>query len=162
MPCKLQVYIAFMQNSLKLFYEAVLDVEGNETTVCELFDIMTNLKLKLEQRLKDRFFGFETSTLLQKFPPAQAAAIENYLLKFYERATAYLKKWFDFSDQNYLKHVSCLAVKSEFSFQELCGAAEALNLSTQLLDMDLLYDEFSIMLPRLREQAVKKYFILKR
>ena len=57
-PCKLQVYIAFMQNSLKLFYDAVLDVEGNETTVCELFDIMTNLKLKLEQRLKDRFFGF--------------------------------------------------------------------------------------------------------
>ena len=33
---------------------------------------MTNLKLKLEQRLKDRFFGFETSTLLQQFPPAQA------------------------------------------------------------------------------------------
>lgn len=154
-PCKLQAYIVFLNNSLKLFYDSVLEVEGNETTVCELFNVMTNIKLKLEQRLKDHFFGFETSTILQKFPTTQATAIENDLLNFYDKAVTYLNKWFDFSDQNYLKHISCLAVNREFSFQELCGAAEALNMSKQL-DMDQLYDEFSVMLPRMRELAVKK------
>lgn len=83
---------------------------------------MTDLKLKLTQREKDRFFGLETSTLLQQFPTAQATVIEQDFL-------AYLNKWFDFTDVNYLKHISCLAIKQEFSFQDLRGAAEALKMS---------------------------------
>uniref|UniRef100_A0A9J8D4G3 Uncharacterized protein n=1 Tax=Cyprinus carpio carpio TaxID=630221 RepID=A0A9J8D4G3_CYPCA len=52
-PCELQAYLLFLQNSLKVFFDAVLKVEGDETTVCELFELMTNLKLKLEQRKND-------------------------------------------------------------------------------------------------------------
>ena len=48
-----------------------------------------------------------------------------------------------------------MVVKREFSYQELCGAAEAVNVHAQL-DMDILYDEFCVLLPRVRELAVKK------
>ncbi|ROL50146.1 hypothetical protein DPX16_15187 [Anabarilius grahami] len=152
-PCELQAYLMFLQNSLKVFFDAVFKVEGDQTTVCELFELMTNLKLKLTQREKDRFFGLETSTLLQQFPTAQAAVIEQDFLTFKERkrALAYVNKWFDFTDGN-LKHISCLAIKRELSFQDLRGAAEALKMSFKL-DMNQLYDEFCILLPGVKEIA---------
>lgn len=48
---------------------------------------------------------------------------------FNQRALAYLNKWVDFTDGNYIKHISYLAVKQEFSFQDLRGVAEAIIMS---------------------------------
>ncbi len=45
-PCELQAYLMFLQNSLKVFSDTVLNIEGDKTTVCELFELMTDLKLK--------------------------------------------------------------------------------------------------------------------
>lgn len=75
---------------------------------------------------------------------------------FYQRVLAYLNKWFDFTDGNYLKHISCLDFKREFRFQDLRGAAEALKMSIKL-DMDQLFDEFCVILPRLKKSAATTY-----
>ncbi|KAL1268375.1 hypothetical protein QQF64_033738 [Cirrhinus molitorella] len=47
-------------------------------------------------------------------------------------------------------HISCLAIKREFSFQDLRGAAEALKMSLKL-DMNQLYDAFCVLLPHVKE-----------
>ncbi len=59
----------FSQNSLKVFYDAVLNIEGDETTVCELFELMTDLKLKLAQKEKDWFSELETIISCNSFLP---------------------------------------------------------------------------------------------
>ncbi|KAK3508885.1 hypothetical protein QTP70_012514 [Hemibagrus guttatus] len=51
---------------------------------------------------------------------------------------------------------ACLAIKREFSLQDLRGAAEALKMSIKL-DMDQLYDEFCVLLPRIKESAATTY-----
>ncbi len=45
-PCELQAYLMFLQNSLKVFSHTVLNIEGDKTTVYKLFELMTDLKLK--------------------------------------------------------------------------------------------------------------------
>ncbi|MGH0142044.1 UNVERIFIED_CONTAM: hypothetical protein FKN15_075305, partial [Acipenser sinensis] len=92
------------------------------------------------------------NSLLKKFPASQATSIKEDFLIFYQYAFTYLTKWFDFSDENHLKQLLCLALNKEFNFSELCEAVEALRMSTKL-DMDALYDEFCVVLPCLKEIA---------
>lgn len=66
-PLELQAYLSFLNNGLKIFHEVVLLLEGDGRTVCELYEIMSTLRTKLQQRQVDSFFGVETSALLQKF-----------------------------------------------------------------------------------------------
>jgi hypothetical protein len=55
---------------------------------------MSTLKGKLEQRKNDKYVGETT----------EAGEIEKDLLAFYTNAIAYLIKWFNFSEENYLSH----------------------------------------------------------
>lgn len=129
-----------------MFHEAVLILEKDEGTVCDLYEIMANLKIKLQQRLTDSFFGMETDTLLQNMPPQKSMKIKSDLVNFYTTALTYLEKWYDFCDENYQKQVSCLSLKRQFSFQELCDAVDVLQLKSKI-HMDDMYDEFCLTLP---------------
>ncbi|KAJ8416211.1 hypothetical protein AAFF_G00382330 [Aldrovandia affinis] len=146
-PLELQVYLSFLNNVLKIFHHVVLLLEGEDGTVCELYDMMLTLKTKLQQRQMDSFFGMETSAILQQFPDAKAAAIKHDLSIFYQAALNYLEKWYDFTDNNYQKNVASLALKSKFTFCHLCDAVDALQIRGKL-DMDKLYDEYCVTLPR--------------
>ncbi|KAJ8411811.1 hypothetical protein AAFF_G00154490 [Aldrovandia affinis] len=89
----------------------------------------------------------ETSAILQQFPDAKAAAIKHDLSIFYQAALNYLEKWYDFTDNHYQKNVASLALKSKFTFSHLCDAVDALQIRGKL-DMDELYDEYCVTLPR--------------
>ncbi|KAK1880801.1 Eukaryotic elongation factor 2 kinase [Dissostichus eleginoides] len=123
-------------------------------TVCELYDMIT-LKTKLQQRQIDSFFGMETSAILQQFPDQKAAAIKHDLSKFYQAALNYLEKWYDFTDNNYQKNVASLALKSKFTFSHLCDAVEVLQIRGKL-DMDELYDEYCVTLPRQQDVVERR------
>lgn len=47
---ELHVYLSFLNNVLKIFHDVVLLLEGEDTSVCELYEIMFTLKTKLQQR----------------------------------------------------------------------------------------------------------------
>lgn len=116
---------------------------------------MTALKLKLEQRDKDQFFGFETTTLLQLFPTLQVTVIDQEVQTFYQRTLTYLNKWSDFSDEYYLKLIALLVLKRKLSFKDICKAAQTLKVSSKL-DMDQLHHEFSVTLPLVRKMAATR------
>ena len=160
-PLQLQVYLAFLNNVLKMFHEVVLQLEGQDGTVCELYDIMFTLKTKLQQRQVDSFFGMEASELLQEFPDREAATIKKDLSNFYNAALTYLEKWYDFTENNYQKNAACLALKSRFTFSQLCDVVEALQIRGKL-DMDDLYDEYCVTLPRQQETVEKKVPVLEK
>ncbi|CAK6977189.1 hypothetical protein AMEX_G21453 [Scomber scombrus] len=132
--------MAFLNNILKIFYDVELLFQGQDGTICELYDIMFTLKTKLQQQQIDSFFGMETSTIVQQFPDQKAATIKHDFSNFYKTALNYLEKWYDFTNNNYQKNVACLALKSSFTFSQLSDAVEALQIGGKL-DMDELYEE---------------------
>jgi hypothetical protein len=56
---------------------------------------------------------------LMKLNSTKAREIEKDLLSFYTNATAYLMKWFEFSDENYLKNIECQSLSREIEYEEL-------------------------------------------
>lgn len=85
-PLELQAYLSFLNNGLKIFHEVVLLLEADGRTVCELYEIMSTLRTKLQQQKVDSFFGVETSALLQQFTDQKRAAIQQDFSNFYESA----------------------------------------------------------------------------
>ncbi|XP_035985951.1 uncharacterized protein LOC118559371 [Fundulus heteroclitus] len=121
-PLDLQVYLSFLSNALKNFYDTVLVLEREDGTVCELYDMMFTLKTKLQQRQSDGFFGAQTDVLLQQFPDRQAAVLREDMCNFYQSSLTYLEQRYDFSDSNYQKKLASLALKkSPFNFSHLSG-----------------------------------------
>uniref|UniRef100_A0A3B3QSD6 DUF4371 domain-containing protein n=1 Tax=Paramormyrops kingsleyae TaxID=1676925 RepID=A0A3B3QSD6_9TELE len=144
-PLELQVYLSFLHNALKIFHDIILLLEGDNVTVCELYDILSTLQRKLQQRQADSFFGVETSALLQQFRHCKATAIKQDLSNFYSTSLSYLEKRYDFSDSNFHKHVAMLGLKSEFTFSNLCDVVEILQMMDKL-NMDELYEEYFVTL----------------
>lgn len=153
-PLELQAYLSFLHIALKIFHEVILQLEGEDRTVCELYDIMSTLKTKLQQRQVDSFFGLETNPLLQNFPDHKATTIKEDFLGFYKCALNYLEQWYDFSDSNFHKHVAVLCLKTEFTFSHLCNVVETLQIKDNL-NMDELYEEYCVTLPR-QQQEINK------
>ncbi|XP_041844096.1 uncharacterized protein LOC121641831 [Melanotaenia boesemani] len=149
-PLELQAYLAFLKNTLKIFHDVVLLLEGQDGTVCEIYDLMLTLKTKLQQRQMDSFFGMETTALIQQFPEQRAETIKQDFSNFYKAALNYLEKWYDFTDNNYQKNVACLALKSKFTFLQLSAAVEVLQIERKV-DMDELYEEYCVTLPQQQE-----------
>lgn len=154
LPLQLQAYLSFLHNALKTFHDVILVLEGDNITVCELYDILSTLLRKLQQWQADSFFGVETSALLQKFPDCEATAIKQDFSNFYSNSLSYLDKWYDFSDSNFHKHVALLGLKSEFTFSHLCDVVEILQMRDKL-NMDELYEEYCVILPR-QQEVVKR------
>ncbi|XP_056468115.1 uncharacterized protein LOC130406514 [Gadus chalcogrammus] len=151
-PLDLQVYLSFLSNALKIFHDTVLVLEREDGTVCEGYDMMFTLKTKLQLRQSDGFFGAQTDVLLQQFPDLQAAVLREDMCNFYQSSLTYLEQRYDFSDSNYHKKLSSLALKkSPFNFSHLCEAVAVLQLNKKL-DMDALYDEYCVVLPH--QQAI--------
>lgn len=57
-------YLKFLENVMQILHDAVLLVEGDEVTACELYDIMSTVRTKLQQRIDDSSFGFEAGQAL--------------------------------------------------------------------------------------------------
>ncbi|KAM7423439.1 hypothetical protein PAMA_011144 [Pampus argenteus] len=103
----------------------------------------------------------ETSALLRKFPDQKAATIRQDFTNFYKTALTYLEKWYDFTDDNYQKHVSSLALRNRFKFSHLSDAVEVLQIGGKL-DMDELYEEYCATLPRQQEIVERRVPVLEK
>lgn len=154
-PLELQAYLSFLNNGLKMFHEVVLLLKWF------LYEIMSTLRTKLQQRQVDSFFGVETGALLQQFTDQKRAAIKQDFSNFYESALSYLEKWYDFSDNNSHKNVAALGPKREFTFSHLCDVVEILQIKEKL-DIDELYEEYCVTLPRQQEIVKTKAPVAKK
>lgn len=56
---KVQIFLHSASHFLHNFHKAVKQLEGNNITVIDVYNIMSILKSALEQRKKDTFFGYE-------------------------------------------------------------------------------------------------------
>ncbi|KAK5918857.1 hypothetical protein CgunFtcFv8_022800 [Champsocephalus gunnari] len=103
---------------------------------------MTELKGKLERRLKDTFFGFAVNDKLKQLTPDLAKKCEADFLVFYERAKKYVSKRYDFSENSFHSKVSTLRLTTAVSYGEYSDAVQACSLKD--IDMDGLYEEYGM------------------
>lgn len=139
---KLQCYLNFASHILHLFNKTIKLLEGNKTTVLDLYNIMTNLKTELEQRKNDKFFGFKTLQILKTMENEKSdIVIKNFEL-FIEKSLAYLNKWFNFDSSNWLYLLKNYNLKDDISFDLCVTLIEQLSLQEKLnIQFDELYSE---------------------
>ncbi|XP_047999563.1 uncharacterized protein LOC125236694 [Leguminivora glycinivorella] len=142
---KIKVYLNFASHSLNNFNKAIKQLEGNNTTILDVYDILNTLKISLEQRQKDMFFGYQTKKFMEELEIKnlpESEKIKKNLLFFIEKSLNYLNKWFDFEESNWLCQIQKLNLKHCLNFDECDQIVKILHLEQRLnLDMDEMYDE---------------------
>jgi hypothetical protein len=101
---------------------------------------------KLKQQNKDKHAGKTTTAHLMKLNSTKACEIEKDPLSFHTNAIAYLMKWFNFSDENYLKQNECLSLSCEIEYEELWKAVAVLRFQPMVI-MDELNEHFTTAQP---------------
>ena len=134
------IYLKFLSYILQSFHDTILTLEGDSVVIADTWDVMCNLRQKLVDRFRDKYFGWEASELLKNQTASQSSRIEKDFTQFISRSLTYLEKWFDFSENNYIFHLKPLINPSQITFNQLRDIAEKLGVN-RLLDMDSLYEE---------------------
>ncbi|KAK9883818.1 hypothetical protein WA026_002014, partial [Henosepilachna vigintioctopunctata] len=113
-----------------------------------VYNIMSTLKLALEQRKTDCFFGFETRKMLHSLKlksPTESDGIQKNLVLFIYKCLAHFNKWFDFDESNWLCEILGLNLKQEIQFDDCETILENLNLEAEInIDINDLYSEINI------------------
>ncbi|KAJ8349752.1 hypothetical protein SKAU_G00248820 [Synaphobranchus kaupii] len=138
-----EVYLLFCSNVLSLFEEVVKKLERDATTSVELYAIMDSFLNRLVKRRDDGFYGFLTGQKLRRLSPSDADLARQDFTAFLNTAISYVRKWFDFSDKNWLFHLQPLSLTSgQISYGDMENIIEQLHLVGRLnISMDELYDE---------------------
>ena len=138
-----EVYLLFCNNILSLFEEVVKKLEKDTTTSVDLYAIMDSFMKKLVQRKEDMFYGYLTRQMLQHLPPSDANTAKQDFTAFLDTAIKYVKKWFKFSEDNWLFYLQPLSLTSgKITYDDMEHITEQLNLIGKFnISMDELYDE---------------------
>lgn len=138
---KTECYLAFFHNVLKLLNETVMLLEKENMLCSEIFEILSNLKAKLTQRISDEFIGFIASNILKQLPISEQMHIKNQLIIWYKNILKYIEDRFDFSKNNILFKMQIFSLKTIFRFDQLVEVLTALSLDN-VIDIDELYEEY--------------------
>ena len=137
-----EMYFLFLSHILKVFSDCIEALEAKSFSITSVFKVMTELKGKLERRLKDKFFGFAVNNKLKQLTPDLAKKCEADFIVFYERAKKYVSERYDFSENSFHSKVSKLGLTTAVSYEEYSDAVQACSLKD--IDMDGLYEEYGM------------------
>ena len=137
-----EIYFLFLSHTLKLFSDAIEALEAKSFSIISVNKLMTDLKHKLERRMKDLFFGYSVNTKLSQLTPDVSKKCKTNFTVFYERARKYLCDRYDFSENSFHNKVSKLGLTSAVLFGEFSDAVKTCNLRD--INMDELYEEYGI------------------
>lgn len=151
-----EIYLHFTSHMLSIFNKIIKRLEGNSVTILDVYSIMDNLKNELEERKNDKYFGYESRIRLQrieKSSPERVNTIINNFSLFIDMSINYLRKWFDFSEDNWLSVLPNISLKNEVEFNHFETVITKAKLRDRLnIKMDDLYSE-SIRLKEIQRKS---------
>lgn len=131
----------FVQNVMQVFQNAMKLLEADKVTSTEIYDIMVDLRTKLQNRQADQFYGKFAMNLLQHFDDAQKNKVKTEINSFFIRCLNYLQYKYNFEDPEY-KAMKVLSLKEPITWEGINNLQELLKLD---LNTDQLYDEVGIL-----------------
>lgn len=127
-PTYNELYLYFTHNFMASFQDILLLLEKHTTAAYNLHKIMLKFRDTLIQKINDEHFGIKVHMALKKgyLSDNQSKEFTKNALNVYQRALAYIERWYDFENNNY-KAFSCLDIE--------CGRLPTLD---QLIELWLL------------------------
>lgn len=146
---KIKTNLNFASHILHNFNKSIKQLEGNHITVIDVYNIMATLKLTLEQRQKDSFFGYETKKLLkiiEEKSPADFNRIKSNFSMFIQKSLEYLIKWFNFDpNTNWLWKAQKFNLQDQLQLEDCENVLEVLHIQEKInIHMDNLYNELNM------------------
>lgn len=99
-------------------------LEKDNALSCETYNILTDLRVKIEQRMNDKFSGFICSNALTSFIINEQESIKIILITWYKNALKYLDDHFDFSEDNNLAIMRIFALENTFIYKDFSLCCE--------------------------------------
>lgn len=118
-------------------------IESDSLSIIEMHAEMHGIREKMEQRLKDNFFGSQARQITSGLSTYKES-IENDFRQFYTNFIEYLTPRYDFSESNILSKMLFLNLQSPINYEHFQKAAELLSIDYALNMEDSLYEEFQI------------------
>lgn len=140
---KTECFLGFFDNALNIFQNTIMLLEKDTILSCETYNIVKDLRQKIQERISDEFFGFICSNTMARFENNEKESIKLILLTWYKNALIYLEEHFDFSENNHLALTRIFSLQKSFTYHEISTCCEKLALTSRL-DMDELYNEFCV------------------
>jgi hypothetical protein len=132
-----ECYIYFVQSYMNMFAESIRILESNSIQATDLYNIMDNLRSKINTRIADEFFGYKVNLNLEMLNNSEQIKFKTEALKVYERSLKYLEKNFDF-ENSIFKDLDCLDMK-DIDFKRIVSTAKKLKVD---INGDNLYEEY--------------------
>ncbi|XP_061440961.1 uncharacterized protein LOC133364431 isoform X1 [Rhineura floridana] len=138
-----ECYLYFVHHYMQLFHETISLLERKHSVSPHLHTFMCSLREKLVNRVDNRFFGAKVLSGLKHLPESQRASFTTDALQMYNRAIAYLDKWYDFENSQ-LKEFTAFDLdreSDELTVDHVSKVASNLGIE---VDVDGLFDELCL------------------
>jgi hypothetical protein len=132
-----ELYLHFSHQYMRIFHEIILKLENSDMNSTDLYDIMNDIKTKLENRIKHNFFGNKANKNLYMFTLKEQNNFRKAALIAYQRALKYLGDNFDF-EKSIFKEFSAINLENDLNYESLIIISKSLNIN---INGDQLFDE---------------------
>jgi hypothetical protein len=133
-----------------IFHNAVLALENKTCASPDLYEIIENLIVGLNQKRQDNFYGYKANAALRRLNNAtKANEIKCELEKFCERATTYIQKYFSLENSPF-KVLKMFNLRTEFEWHTLETCVDSLKLEDHI-NVNELHNEFGILKKKMPE-----------
>lgn len=107
-PTISELYLYFTHFFMSIMQDTLLKLESKKILACDLHIIMCKLRDSLQKKYDEQFFGMKVLFALRKkhLPENAVQKFKKEAINVYQRAIAYLEKWYNFTDSVY-ETLSC-------------------------------------------------------
>lgn len=135
-----ELFLVFAYEVTKLFNDSILIFENRNTTSIILYNEMCNLKARLTNRMKHKFYGSDINEKLEKLSKEQIKLFEEEAIKVYNIAIDYLNKWFEY-DNSIFEKIASLNPEFELEYKKIVPVVNHFKIN---IDKTKLFDEVAI------------------
>lgn len=139
-------YLYFIHNVMSSFEILMQAAQSDEMAITEMHTQLCLFRTRLQSRLKDKFYGFQTKQIINKMEISQQNQITCDFTLFYQNCIKYLEDRYDFSSENLFGKLDFINMKETVSYESVENAVIILDM-TENISLDQLYEEINLIKP---------------
>lgn len=134
-----ECFLYFIHHYMNILSEAILILETNSVTSVDLHNVMQCLKDKIENRLKDSFYGAKITKSISSLQENERVMFKKEANEVYKKTINYLKKNYDFNDSIFKMFSNFNLKNKTIEYDDAIKSVNLLGINN--IEEDRLYDE---------------------